>query len=236
MDTSQQHICVCLHFHFKAIVTPLCAFSSTSCVFQQSGRAKEPGFNKPLTDSSSLRCRLRPWQWLDAGIKSQEMNPAASVSVSLLLCIFSCLPVYSSILHPSLVPFCSLFILFYPCIAFSCGLTSAEWCYDPCQALINTQQPPDCCLPSGFILDPKIAGMLAGYRYARYKSCSEPQSSLNGKILKKKKPRCKTPDYSCLASCRMTFCETLTWIGLVPFCLTNFTLNNILPCDNLLDA
>lgn len=124
-------------------MAPLCTFCSTSCVFQQCGRAKEPGFNKPLTDSSSLRCRLRlrPWQWLEAGIKSQEMNPAASVPVSLLLCIFSCLPVYSSILHPSLVPSCSFLILFYSCIAFSCGLTSAEWCYYPCQALINAQQP-----------------------------------------------------------------------------------------------
>lgn len=97
------------HSHFKAVVTPPCALSSTSCVSQQWGRAKEPGFNKPLTDSSSLRCRLGLWQWLDADIQSQEMNPAASVSLlCLLFCIFSSLPVYSSILNPSLVLSCSL--------------------------------------------------------------------------------------------------------------------------------
>lgn len=48
------------------------------------------------------------------------------VSVSLLLCIFPCLPVYSSVLHPSLVlPRSSLFP-FCLRIAFGCGSTPSE--------------------------------------------------------------------------------------------------------------
>lgn len=59
---------------------------------------KEPGFNKPLTDSSSLRWRLRARRWLDADIKSREMNPAACFcqSPALHLSLSSCLFIRSA--------------------------------------------------------------------------------------------------------------------------------------------
>lgn len=137
----------------NSIWQPLNAFFFPCSVFhfKQGWKVRELGCNEPVIDGVSLRHRQEDlWQGLDADIKSHEMYCASSLyyvflvppshlsSLSLLFCIFSCLPAFAFLtLSTSFVHFFLPIFFFFSYSPFpephntplnSCDLTLQQNC------------------------------------------------------------------------------------------------------------